>query len=45
MEKNNFYIDIVPVLVQEVFEKVGHTLQRDVTAHHDVPRKPGAPQH
>lgn len=37
MKKNNFYIDIVPVLVEEVFEEVGHALQRDVTTDHNVP--------
>lgn len=39
MEKNDFYIDIVPVLVKEVFEEVGDTFQSDVTAHHDMPAK------
>lgn len=39
MEKNDFYIDIVPVLVEEVFEEVGHALKRYVTAYHDVPGK------
>ena len=41
MEKNNFYIDIVPVLVEEVFEEVGHALQRYMTTDHDVPAKRG----
>lgn len=39
MEKNYFYIDIVPVLVKEVFEEVGNTFQSDVTAHHNMPAK------
>lgn len=39
MKKNDFYIDIVPVLVKEVFEEVGHTFKSDVTAHHNVPEK------
>lgn len=37
MEKNNFYIDIIPVLVEEVFQEVGDTLQCYVTTHHNVP--------
>lgn len=39
MEKNDFYIDIVPVLVKEVFKEIGNTFQGDVTAHHDMPAK------
>lgn len=37
MEKNNFYIDIIPVLVQEVFKEVGHTFKGNMTTDHDVP--------
>lgn len=43
MEKNNFYIDIVPVLVKEVFEEVRNTFQSDVTTHHNVPVKSNTP--
>lgn len=41
MEKNYFYIDIVPVLVEEVFEEVGHALKRYMPTDHDVPAKRG----
>lgn len=39
MKKNDFYIDIVPVLVEEVFKEVGDALQCDVTTHHYMPEK------
>lgn len=39
MEKNYFYIDIIPVLVEEVFKEVGYTFECDMTTDHNVPAK------
>jgi hypothetical protein len=37
VQKDDFDVDVLAVLVQEVLEEVGHGLVRDVSAHHDVP--------
>ena len=37
MEKDNLNIDILPVLMEEVLEEVGHTLVGDVAADNNVP--------
>ena len=37
MKEDNLYVQIVPVLVKEVFEEVRHRLIRDVATHNNVP--------
>lgn len=36
VQKDNLDVDVLAVLVQEVFEKVAHTLVCDVSAHDNV---------
>lgn len=37
MQKDDFYVDIIPILVQEVLQEVGHTFKRYVTTDNYVP--------
>lgn len=37
VKKDDLHIDIVPVLVQEVLQEIGDTLQSDVSTDHNVP--------
>lgn len=39
MKKDDLHVDIVPVLVQEVFQEIGDTLQSDVSTDHNVPAR------
>lgn len=37
MQKDNFYVHIIPVLVQEVLQEVGHAFQCYMTTDNNVP--------
>ena len=37
MQKDDFYVDIIPILVQEVLQEVGHTFKCYVTTDNYVP--------
>ena len=39
VKEDNLDIYILPVLVKEVLEEMGHWLIGDVTTHHNVPEK------
>lgn len=37
MQKDDFYVDIIPILVQEVLQEVGHAFKCYVTTDNYVP--------
>lgn len=39
VKKDDLHVDIVPVLVQEVLQEIGDTLQSDVSTDHNVPER------
>lgn len=39
VKKDDLHVDIIPVLVQEVFQEIGDTLQSDVSTDHNVPAR------
>lgn len=38
MQKDDFYVNVFSVLVEEILEKMGHGFVGDVTANDDVPK-------